>query len=45
MKESDQIRLNEMNENLNYFSCAEFKVPEEHKVGCISKNDLKILGI
>lgn len=43
--EADYINLEDINKNLVYSACAEFKVPAEHKVGCISKEDLERLGI
>ena len=45
IQEKDFIRLNEINNNLIYSACAEFKVPKEEKVGCISNEDLKRLGL
>lgn len=41
----DEIKLNDLNNNLIYESCAEAVSQYDHKVGCISKNDLKRLGI
>ena len=43
--EDDHIKLYEFNKNLIYSACAEFKVPIEHRVGCISREDLQRLGI
>ena len=41
----NEIRLEEINPNLKYESCAETFVNPSHKVGCISRNDLVRLGI
>ena len=45
LNEDDYIHLEEINKNLIYSACAEFKVPREHRVGCISREDLQRLGI
>ena len=45
LKNEDHIRLHEINKNLMYSSCAEIDVPKEHRVGCISREDLQRLGI
>lgn len=45
MKDYDCIHLEDINNNLVYSACAEFNVPKEHKVGCISREDLERLGI
>ena len=45
LKSEDYIRLEDLNKNLIYSACAEFNVPKEHKIGCISREDLERLGI
>ncbi len=45
MNINDRIKLYEINKNLIYSACAEFNVPKEHQVGCISREDLQRLGI
>jgi len=42
---NDEIKLEDINPNLKYESCAESISYYTHKVGCISKNDLIRLGI
>ena len=41
----NEIKLEEINPNLKYEACAETYVNPDHKVGCISRNDLVRLGI
>lgn len=45
MNDFDYLNLEELNNNLVYSACAEFKVPKEHRIGCISKEDLKRLEL
>lgn len=41
----NEIQLETMKPGLLYSACAECDVPEWHKVGCISDEDLTVLGI